>query len=312
MNTPIDRTYVSVHAPKKGAVKMIYLHEYKTFANVHELNHHVKQHTNKRYHDMNETHRQVLQLLSQYSVKHAGASHLRIQTIANALDKSRRTIERAIRVLIDLDAIERLHTTRRITGGKGANIYVILPYAESNAVSNMTHCNDVEKAYGDNDTTPIVEKESANLLSTKSSYKDVCDLRDNTPPSTTQSTSPSNDTQASPYGRFTDAVSTFIDVADNGSRKLLYRLYGVYLAQSKALRKAYDAGELIDVATRAIHATFHASKRTGIRNIAGYFNGVLSNMYDGLFADTMREFFADSSNDREWIRYSADGEMLHT
>src|SRR5699024_11869621 len=64
--------------------KMNYLHEYKTFNSVQELNHHVKEHTNKRYYDMNETQRQVLQLISQYSVKHIGASHLRIKTIANS------------------------------------------------------------------------------------------------------------------------------------------------------------------------------------------------------------------------------------
>src|SRR5699024_2919453 len=159
---------------------MYYLNEYKTFDNVQELNYHVKLHTNKRYYDMNETQRQVLQIIAQYSVKYVGACHLRIQTIADALGKSRRTIERAIRILIDLNVVDRLNTTRRVTGGKGANIYVVKPYIEKETedesrahdVSNMSHSVDREKSLQEKDTAPIVEKESANLLSYSSNTED--------------------------------------------------------------------------------------------------------------------------------------------
>lgn len=159
---------------------MYYLNEYKTFDNVQELNYHVKLHTNKRYYDMNETQRQVLQIIAQYSVKYVGACHLRIQTIADALGKSRRTIERSIRILIDLNVVDRLNTTRRVTGGKGANIYVVKPYIEKETedesrahdVSNMSHSVDREKSLQEKDTAPIVERESANLLSYSSNTED--------------------------------------------------------------------------------------------------------------------------------------------
>lgn len=144
---------------------MHYLSQYQSFDSVQELNHHVKQHTNRRYHDMNETQRQVLQLISQYSVKFAGASHLRIQTIADAIGKSRRTVERAIRVLIDLNVIERLNTTRRVSGGKGANIYRILPCEERDVASEVSHCEESAEVTAPKDNAPITEKESANLLS---------------------------------------------------------------------------------------------------------------------------------------------------
>src|SRR5690625_3896205 len=151
---------------------MYYLSDYKTFNNVQELNYHVKQHTNRRYYDMNETQRQVLQVISQYSVKHVGASHLRIKTIANALGKSNRTIERAIKALADLGIIEKVSTVRRITGGQGANIYRILPY---NDEADMSERGEADKPKADKDCSPIAEKETANLLSYQSNTRDTKD-----------------------------------------------------------------------------------------------------------------------------------------
>src|SRR5699024_3760170 len=91
------------------------------------------------------------------------------------------------------------------------------------------------------------------------------------------------------YKRFRDAVITFVG---DRSHRLIYRLYGVYLSQTKALRKAYDDMELIDVAIRGLHATMHASKHKDIRNIAGYYNGVLSNMLDDMGSRLMAELWA--------------------
>lgn len=149
---------------------MNYLHEYKTFNSVQELNHHVKQHTNKRYYDMNETQRQVLQLISQYSVKYVGASHLRIKTIASSLGKSSRTIERAIKALVELGIVEKVSTIRRVTGGQGANIYRILPYNDEAELSERGQAVEHTRT---RDCSPIAEKETANLLSYSSNTRDT-------------------------------------------------------------------------------------------------------------------------------------------
>src|SRR5699024_4274198 len=151
---------------------MYYLSDYKTFNNVQELNYHVKQHTNRRYYDMNETQRQVLQIIAQYSVKYAGACHLRIKTIANALGKSNRTIERAIKALVELEDIDKVSTVRRLKGGQGANIHRIFPY---NDEADMSEREEAEKPKADKDCSKIAEKETANLLSYSSNTRDTKD-----------------------------------------------------------------------------------------------------------------------------------------
>lgn len=244
---------------------MNYLHEYKTFDNVQELNLHVKEHTNKKYYDMNETQRQTLQVISQYSVKYCGASHLKVETIAKAINKSVSTIKRVLNALVKLKVIEKLSTLRRVKGGSGANIIRILPFIPSNERAEMDGREEVDKQETPKDSEPIIEKETAKLLSYKSINNTYA--------------KPSN----SPYTVFKSSIHTFLgDSISKENKGIISRLYGVYLGQTKALRKAYDSNELIEIASEAIRVTFTATKRKKLRNIVGYFNGVLSNMLDDL------------------------------
>lgn len=141
---------------------MHYLSKYQVFTDINELNHHVKQHTNRRKYDMNDTQRNVLQFISQYSVKYPGASHLKTQTIADGVKKSRRTVERAVKALVALGVVEKLSTTRAVRGGKGANIYRILPYVGE---SKMSHGKEPNKARPATKSEPIVEKQTDDFIS---------------------------------------------------------------------------------------------------------------------------------------------------
>ncbi|GIP64029.1 hypothetical protein J32TS6_25840 [Virgibacillus pantothenticus] len=141
---------------------MHYLSKYQVFSDVSELNHHVKQHTNRKKYDMNETQRNLLQFISQYSVKYPGASHLKTQTIADGIGKSRRTVERAVKALVALEVIEKLSTTRAVRGGKGANIYRILPYVVE---SEMSHGEKSKKASPAKENEPIVKKQTEDFIS---------------------------------------------------------------------------------------------------------------------------------------------------
>lgn len=143
---------------------MNYLSEYQTFDSTQELNHHVKQHTNRNRYDMNETDRNILQFISQYSIKYSGACHLKAFTIAEGIGKSRRTVERSVKKLIRLNVIDRINTTRAKSGGKGANIYRILPY---DVASEVSHCTDSEKVTESKEYAPIPRNETAILLSKK-------------------------------------------------------------------------------------------------------------------------------------------------
>jgi hypothetical protein len=239
----------------------IYLSEHQTFDSVQELNHHVKLHTNRHRYEMNDTQRTVLQFISRYSAKYPGASHLKTETIAAGVDKSRRTVERAIGALVRLSIIEKVSTTRRKTGGKGANIYHILPFDDKSA---MAHSEKADEPTETSDTVDSTPNETSLILNQDLSI---------------------TYTSATPYARFKSFIEQFIG---KGDKDLVYRLYGVYLGQTKQLRKVYESDTLIDVACRGIAATFQATKAKKIRNIAGYFNGIMSNLFDDMYEELMQ------------------------
>lgn len=106
----------------------IYLDDYKTFNSKQELNYHVKQHEQAHSDVLNATDRSILRFIARYSVKYAGASHLKVSTIAEGPDKSDRTVHRILKRLEGLSIIKRIDRTRPKTGGQGASIMQILPF----------------------------------------------------------------------------------------------------------------------------------------------------------------------------------------
>lgn len=80
-----------------------------------------------------------------------------------------------------------------------------------------------------------------------------------------------HNTSTSAYVRFKQLVS---------NRKLRNRIYGVYLAHTSYLKNAYDPDVLLNV---GITAAMTAFKSTGVKNIVGYYNGVLDRMLDRLY-----------------------------
>lgn len=100
---------------------MINLQDYQTFETVSEMDQTVK-HFNRQ---LSKSHYETLNLLKQYSLKVIGVSHLKIQTIADRLNKSRRTIEKHIKYLKENGYITVVNTSRTKQGGKGANAYII-------------------------------------------------------------------------------------------------------------------------------------------------------------------------------------------
>lgn len=278
-----------------------YLSDHSLFESTSAFNEAVTDHLSRCNRQLNETDRDVLMMLSRYSVKYAGVAHLKAETIAMHVNKSKRTVQRSISKLVRLHIIERKSFYRRVSGGNGANVYVFLP------PNDMAECHSVEVVENtaaatdqvDNSTNePFslkITKELNNNVLEPSIHNDV----DNLIVTNSDEQQPAEYLETShkrPYKRFKDAVMTYIG---NSDRSLIYRLYGVYLSQTKALRKAYDADFLIDIAIRGLQATFHATKRKEINNIPGYFNGAFSNMLDDLATQTMIEFYeyANGGND---------------
>ncbi|MEC1344828.1 hypothetical protein P9D54_05500 [Bacillus haynesii] len=61
------------------------------------------------------------------------------------------------------------------------------------------------------------------------------------------------------------------------------RSYGIYLAHTRYLKGVYDSGTLEEIGLYAVRQTFIGTKRKHIRNLAGYYNGVLDRMLDRLY-----------------------------
>lgn len=100
---------------------MVNLQDYQTFETVAEMDQAVK-HFNRQ---LSQAHYETLNLLKQYSLKVIGVSHIKIQTIADRLNKSISTIKRHIKYLKNNGYISVVNTSRTKSGGKGANAYII-------------------------------------------------------------------------------------------------------------------------------------------------------------------------------------------
>ncbi|QPA56123.1 helix-turn-helix domain-containing protein [Lysinibacillus sphaericus] len=103
-----------------------YLAQYVTFNSVQEMDQHIEQHIQQHYYDLTESERAIVFKLASHALEHPGACHLKAETIAAALEISTKTVYRAIKKLESLGIIKK-QTTTKVKGGRGANIYIILP-----------------------------------------------------------------------------------------------------------------------------------------------------------------------------------------
>lgn len=122
---------------------MHYLADHQTFDSTAELNTAVYEHIKTQYIRIkrNGPDRLTLKTIARYAVKFAGAAHLKAETLADLIGKSIKTARRAVNKLASLSIIQKVATTRKINGGHGANIIVILPVDQS----TMTTRGDAEK-----------------------------------------------------------------------------------------------------------------------------------------------------------------------
>ncbi|MEC1554318.1 helix-turn-helix domain-containing protein [Bacillus haynesii] len=110
---------------------MHYLAEHQTFDSTAELNTAVYEHIKRNTYELNDTDRLTLKTIARYAVKFAGAAHLKAETLADLVGKSVKTARRAVNKLASLSIVQKVATTRKINGGHGANIIVILPVDHS-------------------------------------------------------------------------------------------------------------------------------------------------------------------------------------
>jgi predicted transcriptional regulator len=222
---------------------MQYLSENQSFQSVSALNEALYRHTCDHYYEMSDTDRSVLKLIGRFAVKYRGAAHLKASTIAEAIGKSEKTARRSLGKLQTLGILVKVSTMRKVAGGYGANIYLV-----QSPVSSR------EEAEKPTESTPEPAKTEPEAI-TLSSEKELTNVN----------------TSCSPYVRFKQLIA---------DKKVRNKIYGIWLAHTSYLKGAFDKDVLLNVGISAVMVTFKANK---VKNLPGYFNGVLDRMLDRVY-----------------------------
>ncbi|PKG30917.1 helix-turn-helix domain-containing protein [Cytobacillus horneckiae] len=238
---------------------MHYLTDYQTFQSKQQLNEAVADHLSAHHYELSEIVREVLNTIARYAVKFAGAAHLKAATLAELIGKSEKTIRRAINRLHELRIIRKVATTRKLSGGQGANIIQILPASSIDDQAEVSMRQDAVEPVVASDGH--IENENEPFISFK------------------QNTVINNNT----YCMFKQSVSYFVN-----DSQLTNKLYGIFLAQTSYIKHCYESSELLDCGIEAVMTTFKATKRKPIRNMAGYYHGVLDRVLDRLMTEVFR------------------------
>ena len=241
-----------------------YLKEYTRFNTIEEMDAAAEQHVITHWDELTKSDRQVLDVIRRYSVKY-GAAHLKHGTIEETIGKSNVTVRRAIRKLVNLDIIEKIHYIRPVMSGLGANIYIILPFDDQGKMNDRDH-----------DDKPHEDKENEQLPADEALLsKSLLKSKDLNYTSPTESPKLST----SLFSRMKDLLAWTI-----GDTKLAREFYGIHKAISGRMLKYEiykdDRHVFEDLAYRALMITVMATKKKVIRNLPGYFKGVLDKLVD--------------------------------
>lgn len=235
-----------------------YLQNYAYFTNKFDLDHAASTHRAEHWQAMNPTDRAVLDIIRQYSVKY-GAAHLKHDTIAERIGKSNVTVRRAIRKLIALKIIEKTHFVRPVMNGLGANIYAIKPFEDT-----------VEENEVNEDKRPEVEQ-----VTTKTNMDEKA---------------VSEKMPTTFFERMKNLLASTL-----GENQEARNFFGVYRQLTIPMLKFSihaDKGPLFEtLGIQALQISVQATKRKKIRNLPGYFSGVLRELIDeALFSDAFMEY----------------------
>lgn len=250
-----------------------YLQDFAKCQTKEQLDQSARRHADKNCRELNKTDRAVLEMIRCYSVKYL-AAHLKHETFEKKLGVSNSTVRRALRKLEKLGMIERISFIRPVMNGLGANIYIILPFADQ---SEMNSPPAVEKPCCDAVKEDISAAESPSFKTSKPIQK----IKTSLPKQKSSSNSL--------YAKMEKTLSLTGDVSK------LREFYIIYRSLSCRMLKfsIHEGKEQLfeELADRAMYTAVMAVKKKNIRNLPGYFSGVLRKMIDEeLFEDIHEEY----------------------
>ncbi|MGP6151352.1 helix-turn-helix domain-containing protein [Priestia flexa] len=240
----------------------------QSFANVNEMNEAIRGFLYTYKHELTPSAIRILKTLSRYACKIAGVAFLKVETIANLTECSKRTVQRALKVLASYGVIER-KSTIRAKGGSGHNVYVIRTVdgcVTPPVTAEMSPREDapkpavssVEQAKGSSETE-ISKTLPSKRINKRINVKEV---------ELDESFTPSNVPKA-----FVDATAPFYGSADT-----IYRLWNrVLVAYKKSeVTLPLEETEVLADVIQAFKETIFAKKLSKIRNtFEGYFYRIL-------------------------------------
>ncbi|MBH0159858.1 helix-turn-helix domain-containing protein [Fictibacillus sp. 26RED30] len=252
--------------------------EHQSFNTLADLNEAVRQHLYFNASSLTKTAVTVLKTLSRYSCVVLGVSWLKVATLAKAIDKSEKTVRRALKLLDELNVINRIPTIRK-QGGRGYDICVITTIDQSEMsrrVESETACESKnEKGIELKETliskTKIIRKHDLNHTYVSESVPQP----------------------------FTKLVRCFWDNAKTIEEYWRMALIANY--------KAYDTNALLDVAISAFKQMIGKLKSGAIRKKPiGYYYGVVNAKLDEMYYDELYDMeFGINATTRETNEYLA-------
>lgn len=264
-----------------------YLEQYSTFETVAAMDAAVEQHIQQHYFELTESERAIVFMLVSRSLMHPGASHLKAETIADQVGVSTKTVYRSVKKLGELGIIEKVPGTK-LNGIKGANIYRILPYVPSGVSQRVT----AHKVSSSKDQAPKTENQPS--ISFNQNLKDHNTYAPQASVAEEDVDKLLVTKEQTPYQRMKTFIANFID-----DKKLTYKIYGIWLAQTKRCINVPD----IDIAIEAIKYTMQAVKAKQVRSVTGYFNNTLSNLLDKYYEGSAEGVYEEMEKCQgpEWL-----------
>ncbi|TXK69991.1 helix-turn-helix domain-containing protein [Bacillus amyloliquefaciens] len=230
---------------------MHYLADHQTFDSTSALNAAVYEHIKRNTYDLNDTDRQALKKIARYAVKFSGAAHLKAETLAELIGKSVKTARRALNKLATLGIVKKIATTRKINGGKGANIIVILPVDDQSTMSNR---GQAEKPTESTAEAPKTKNEPSDLIKRSKNQNNVLDT----------AAVPAEALKGALPSEIYNAMARYFD-ADK-----IYKYYGILLRAKASVDRTIRLEDHAEPFVEAWHATIMKAKSHEIRRFDDY------------------------------------------
>ncbi|MED2799537.1 helix-turn-helix domain-containing protein [Bacillus thuringiensis] len=228
------------------------LRKYQSFNSITEMDNSISEYLSA--YKLKESEYTVLWKLACYSCKFIGVSYLKVDSLADLTGYSKRTIQRALKVLSELRIITRINQFKPVKGGYSASITVINSYESHLAKSPCEEAADptpeyVEEHPSHTDTITYKTKSSKD-----NTYVDELGI--------------DHLVAIGVPAEFASLAISFFDATE------VYKLWS--RVQLAARKYAPDLVDTVEVAVSGLLASVLASKAKRVRDFNGYFYGVLA------------------------------------